>query len=63
MIITIVAIILALLAGSIYAIWKFHEEAKARNGDVIVSASESKPWNPPPRGPKGGDWRNRRKAA
>jgi hypothetical protein len=64
MIITIVAILLALLAGSVYGIVKAHEEAKAerRKFQRIVSASESKPWSPPPRGPKGFN-RNRRKAA
>lgn len=44
--------------------WSTQEAAKGRpQFDRIMQASESKPWQPPPRGPKGGDWRNKRKAA
>jgi len=63
---TIIALVLALLAGALYAVLKANEEAKEerqRFNRIAQANSEAKPWNPPPRGPKGGDWRNRRKAA
>ena len=60
-----VAVVLALLAGSIYAIVLNHEETKAERAKwqrIAQANSESKPWTGPPKGPKGFD-RNRRKAA
>ena len=63
------ALVLAVLAGSIYGVWLAHEQAKADQRRqlekwqrIAQANSESKPWNGPPKGPKGFD-RNRRNAA
>lgn len=64
MILIAVAIVLALLAGSAYAIVLNHEEEKAerRKFARIASAnSESREWPVPP-GPKGGSWRGKKAA-
>lgn len=64
MTLTIIAIVLALLGGSLYALLRAHEEAKderQRFNRIAQANSESRTW-PPPSGPKGFD-RNRRKAA
>ena len=66
MTLTIIALVLALLAGALYAVLKAHVEAKderQRFNRIAQASSEAKPWNPPPSGPKGGPWRNRRKVA
>ena len=69
MTLTIIALCFAVLLvlSQAYVMWCRHEEAKAaarhKFNRIAQANSEAKPWNPPPRGPKGGDWRNRRKAA
>ena len=69
MTITAIALVVAVLAGSIYGVWLANEERKADQRRqcekwqrIASAASESKPWNGPPKGPKGFD-RNRRNAA
>ena len=64
MTLTIIALVLALLAGALYAVLKAHVEAKderQRFNRIAQANSESRTW-PPPSGPKGFD-RNRKKAA
>ena len=63
------ALVLVVFAGSIYGIWLSHETRQAdqrrqreRWQRIAQANSESKPWNGPPKGPKGFD-RNRRNAA
>lgn len=63
MTITLIAVVVALLAGSFYAVWRSHEDAKAerRKWQRIAQANaESRDWPIPP-GPKG--FGTRRKAA
>ena len=69
MTITAIALVVAVLAGSIYGVWLAHEERKTdqrRQREkwqrIASAASEAKPWTGPPKGPKGFD-RNRKRAA
>lgn len=62
MTLTLIVVLLGLLAGSVYALWRAHEEAKAERQKfqrIAQANSESRQW-PAPCGPKGGDWQKRR---
>ena len=55
MIIVAASVVLALIAGSCWAIWLNHETVKAEQAKfshLMQANSESRGW-PPPKGPKG----------